>query len=292
MQSVCIFHNGNQRIIELYRAHYHALSFRGNWGVTDKKTPVGSLYELSYADATFNNISELNVFGIQVVRHITNYVDDNANRPSECEQLNYNDWLQCAVLNNLCFSNIIKTEFIQCPISSNEHAVITTGRTASLHYRYILKEQNITAFENHKSLDERWINAGSATLLWRKDSWECLTSHFIAQNQEFVHNIEGRNTHQFSNEAIEITREFVENFVNQCLAAMNFSLYFKYILQKPIDVVTTEDILNIQTKSKKVDYNKKALILNYDQTKLDFDTTFKPTLDYLFENTQKMLQNN
>lgn len=290
MDSVCIYHNGNARIVEKYKSIFSHLTFLGNWAVSQQEHSAGCLYELSFADATTKHMLELKNKNVKVVRHISDYLDDQANRLPECEPLSKEDWIEFAVLANLNFADEIISEYHPISLSNPEHAVITTGRTASMHYRLLLREERINAFENDKRLDNRWINSESATLLWRKDSWECLTSQFIASQHGFGHNVDGVQNYYDERRLVELPDSFIDSFFNQCMTALNFSVYYKYILRKPIKVVFTEDIVKKESKSRKIEYNKSQLISNYDQQKKLFEQNTKKTIDFIFKNAHELLK--
>lgn len=290
MDSICIYHNGNARIVEKYKSTYSHLKFAENWAVARRDDLNGRLYELSFADATVQTVLDLKNENIEIIRHISNYFDDQTNRMLECEALSYNDWLNFAVLTNLSLADEIVVDYHQDSLTNPEHAIITTGRTASAHYQFLLKEKGIESFENPKTIDPRWINSESATLLWRKDSWECLTSQFIATQQGFGHNIDGIQPQYDEQLQCELPTSFIESFFNQCMTTCNYSVYYKYVLRKPIAVAFTEDIVEKESKSRKIDYNKSQLISNYNQQKKLFEQNTKKTIDFIFKNTQELLK--
>jgi hypothetical protein len=170
--SVCIFHNGNSRVIDLYKEKYNTLEFSGNWASSEQVPMRGQLYELCYADANWDNLIKLRRYRTRIVRHISSYQDDQEHALPECEQFDESTWLTNVVLNNLCFADDIYCDFFVQPLQSNdERILITTGRTANTHFiDWFVKKKNIKAFECSKSLDQRLIDAGSASMLWRKDT--------------------------------------------------------------------------------------------------------------------------
>ena len=73
-QSVCIFHNGNSRIIELYKQKFKNLKFLQNWTLAGNNSPRrGAWWEISPADITNEILLDIKSRGIKIIRHIIEY---------------------------------------------------------------------------------------------------------------------------------------------------------------------------------------------------------------------------
>ena len=139
--SVCIFHNGNQCIVDYYKEKFSSLEFCGNWGCNEYKD--NSLYEIYYADASDEALEKLKDHNVYTIRHISDYQDDVDFPMPEIEKVtNFDSWVNSVIISNLCYADKIVTDFNYNTQKDNIHAVITVGRTANRHYRLYLKSQN------------------------------------------------------------------------------------------------------------------------------------------------------
>jgi len=287
--SVCIYHNGNSRVIDLYKEKYSTLEFSGNWASSAQDGSRGRLYEMCYADANWDTLIKLRKYRIRVVRHISSYQDDQEHSLPECEQFDPDTWLINVVLTNLCFADEIYSDFVYPSTVNNERVLITTGRTANTHViDHFAKNKNITAFECSKSLDQPLINAGSACLLWRKDKWECLTSIWIARFNGFHHKLVGQDAPVYT-EVPAIDENWINaEWRNLCLSAFDRSLFFKYVLGKSLELITTEYVTEAYTSMyEKLPYNKAELIPSYAESQSKYlESDVNLGIDLLYRNVR------
>jgi hypothetical protein len=288
--SVCIYHNGNSRVIDFYKEKYNALlEFSGNWASSAQDATRGRLYEMCYADANWDTLIKLRKYRIRVVRHVSSYQDDQEHVLPECEQFDQNTWLTNVVLNNLCFADEIHTDFVHPSTTNTERAIITTGRTANTHViDYLAKNKDVTAFECSKSLDQQLIDAGSASLLWRKDKWACLTSIWIARFNGFHHKLVGQDAPVYT-AVPPIDEAWIESeWRNLCLSVFDRSLFFKYILAKPLDLITTEYVIETYTSMhEKLPYDKAELIPSYAESQFKYlESDVNLGMDLLYRNVR------
>ena len=288
-QSICIFHNGNSRILKKYQDQFSNRKFKGNWAEATDKDSQGCLWEICFADATRENLKSAIDHGVFVIRHISNYQDDIDHRLNECELYDYDFWLNFVVSQNLSFSNLVVSDVKINNGETKNVALITAGRTANTHLQEILKSQNINAFEYSKIIDRYFLQANSAILLWRCNQWECLTSTWIAIETEYKksHQLFGNPNLIFNDSVSEISHEWINNhWYNLCCSVLDHALFYKYICQRPISYTTTEHIVrNFQSKQNKISYDKSKLIDNYASTELYYkNSDIANTLDYLYNN--------
>lgn len=291
--SICIYHNGNKNIISYYKNKFSNLKFVGNWAEFPYQD--NSLYEISHADATYENLFELKKVNIKIIRHISDYDDDQKNIVNECHEQHYEQWLSESVINFLSFSDeiVCGTEFESG--NNGKHAIITTGRTASTHLEMYLKKNYIEAFENAKNNiinDKDTVNSNSATFLWRENSWECLTSIWIGlQKQKFVHAYKKTPFNYEFGQVQEIPIAWLTNdWLNMCRYTMDSAIAYKFLLKKPINIQTHEEIIkNYKTNSIKIPYNKEKIIKNYYHTNEWYFQNLQPMIDRLYIDTTHLL---
>jgi hypothetical protein len=289
MNSICIFHNGNSRILEIYKNKFNFLEFAGNLACVELSD--NKLYEICYADASDEILFLAKENGIKIIRHISTFEDDILYGLLEFEKFFYDQWIKNVIIPYLSYADDIITDFKMETDNSNEVAIITTGRSASTHLEEYLKSKEIISFEYRKVVDYRWINSKSAILLWREDQWECLASTWISLKNDFQHNIVGEKPPIIDKKSPEINTIYVDkNWKNMSRAVLDHSLFYYYVLKKPISYVTTEYCINFQTRHKKIQYNKHELILNYDMCKeYYFNSLTRKILNLLYQNTIKHL---
>jgi len=291
--SICIYHNGNKNIISYYKNKFSDLKFVGNWAEFPYQD--NSLYEISHADATYENLFELKKANIKIIRHISDYDDDQKNIVNECHEQQYEQWLNESVIKFLSFSDEIVCDIGLESDNNGKHAIITTGRAASTHLELYLKKKCIDAFENEKiniTDDKNTFNSNSATLLWRENSWECLTSIWIAlQTQNFVHAYKNTSFDYEWKQVQEIPIEWLINdWLNICRHTMDLGIAFKFLLKKPINIQTYEEIIkHYKTNSIKIPYNKEKMIKNYYYTNKWYFKNLQPMIDRLYMDTTHLL---
>lgn len=289
VNAVCVFHNGNSRVIDDYKKKYSELQFAGNWACNEYNT--GSLYEISNADATKENLFDMRSRGVKIIRHVSTREDDLLYRVEELDPGVFDDWHKSLVITNLCFADSIITEFTDSIDSEvQETTIITTGRTASTHFEEHLFNKGIQSYEGGKVVDTRLRKSQDSILLWRKDIWEVLTSIIISESNGFQHSNQG-TTDPVYNKITSIDFDWIKyNFWNMCQNVLDNSLYYKFIIKKPIVATTTEDVIKYQTTSKKISYQKNNLISNFDRAHKYFDEiNFENKMNILYNNTLQLL---
>jgi len=291
--SICIFHNGNSRIVDFYKERYNTLEFSGNWASSAQEPTRGQLYELCYADANWDNLIKLRKYRIRIVRHVSSYEDDQEYAMPECEQFDPDTWLTNVVLTNLCFADEIYCDFVYPSKTNDERVLITTGRTANTHViDHFAKNKNVTAFECSKSLDQRLIDAGSASLLWRKDKWECLTSIWIARFNGFHHKLVGHDAPVYT-AVPPIDNTWIETeWRNVCLSVFDRSLFFRYVLAKFTELINTEYVIESCTSMyEKIPYDKSELIPGYHESQTSYlESDVNLGLDLLYRNVRNHIE--
>lgn len=266
--SICLYHNGNSRILDYYKEKFSNLKFSGNWAEATEKAPTGQLWEICFADATHHNMLDACRRQIGIVRHISTYDDDDKHRLPEAKEFNYQDWLRYVVANNLSFADSVVSDFCLQSHTNDEIAIVTTGRTANDHLQLLLQGLGQQSFEYKKIIDQRLLESKSALLLWREDQWECLTSTWIsAQTNNFRHQLLGQPLLSIDFTTKEIDKQWINNdWRNICQSVLDNSMLVKYVCQKPIHLITTENIVQFQSEQQKINYNKEKIIDNYGQT--------------------------
>lgn len=268
LQSVCLYHNGNSRILQQYKAQFLHLQFCGNWAeATDHHAP-GCLWEICYADATVENLMQATASSVHVLRHISTYQDDLENLLPECEHLEYADWLTHVVTDNLCFADQVVSDLLLESSGNPCTVIITTGRTANTHLQEVYKSHGRIAFEGPKSITNDLLSAHDAVLLWRQDQWQCLSSTWIAK-QTFY-----KKSHQLANKSskhFDVVKPIDINWIcqdwmNICKITLDQALLSKYVCNRPTSYTTTAEItkkfLSVQVP---LSYNKRQLIPNYEE---------------------------
>ena len=276
MQSICLFHNGNLRIVELYKNKFNDLKFCGNLAEAEDTPATGCLWEVCFADATFHNLLTASKLGVKIVRHITDYQDDMKHLLPECERFEYSQWLQNCVTNNLSLANEVVSEFSIDNKTKNATIVITTGRTANIHLQEIYRRQGNAAYESSKKLDAPFFEAQDSVFLWRLDQWGCLTSTWIAQQTQYTkaHRVEGDPLFDFEKTA-PIDINWIEtDWSNLCKLTLDQALLSKYVCNRPVSHTTTEFVTaNFETIQKPLVYNKQELIPNYQEVKVWYENS-------------------
>ena len=291
MNSVCIFHNGNSRVLEYYKEKFSELNFAGNWACNPLRE--NSLYEISHADATLDNLLNARNHGIKIIRHVSNYHDDCNYRMPECAVTDYQSWLNNIVARYLCVCDTVTSDLSLKTSNNNKHVVITTGRTANTHYcMYLNENYGIDAVENNKIVDDQLLDSISATFLFRKNHWESAASIWIAKYNGFSHTYNGVSTVSSFAKTPPIDKNWLcNNWLNICLSSFDHSVFYKYILKKRMfDPETTEDIIKkYQTTSSKNSYQKDGLIDDYYNTKRWYKNNIEEKINYLYNNTRQLL---
>lgn len=288
-QSICIYHNGNSRILQHYRSKFSHLKFSGNWAESVERPSHGHLWEICFADATRENLSAALSAGIFILRHISTYQDDQENLLPECQQFNYDEWQNNVVASNICFANqVVSDVTLENPVSDSI-AMITTGRTANIHLELVLERHGRRAFEYSKQLDQAMIQSASAILLWRKNHWDCLTSTWIAIQTEYkkAHQVANTPIVEFDNKVDPIDLGWINTtWINLCQLVLDHAMFYQYVCQRPITHTTTEYIVEqFQSKQQKLSYNKEQLISNYQEIKQQYEhSDVAKLLDLLYTN--------
>lgn len=268
-QSVCLYHNGNSRVIELYRNQFANLKFCGNWAEADNRPATGCLWEVCFADATADNLLLASVTGVKIVRHISTYQDDMNYLLPECERFDYDQWINHAVTDNLCFANEVISELHVTYPTQDKTVIITTGRTANTHLQEVYKSSSKIAFESSNRLDSDFFAAKDSVLLWRLNQWACLTSTWIAQQTEYSksHQLLHRPDLVFTDPVAPIDLNWVNtNWFNLCRITLDQAMLSKYVCGRPTSHTTTEFVTtNFETVQKSIPYSKQDLIPNYDE---------------------------
>jgi hypothetical protein len=290
--SICLYHNGNSRVVDYYKEKFSNLKFSGNWSEATEKSSTGQLWEICFADATRNNMLAACQQQINIIRHISTYDDDTKNKLPEAGEFDYQDWLTHVVANNLSFADTVISDFYLQSHTNDEIAIVTTGRTANTHLQLVLHDRGQQSFEYKKLLDQRLLESKSALLLWRKDQWECLASTWIAMQTDYnySHQLLGQSLVSIDFTVKEIDKQWINaSWSNLCQSVLDHSMFIKYVCQKPIHLVTTENIVaQFQSKQQKINYNKEKIIDNYDQTMRYYSQSLvAELLELLYNKVQK-----
>ena len=268
-QSICLYHNGNSRVVELYCNQFANLKFCGNWTEADNRSATGCLWEVCFADVTIDNLLLAVESGVKIVRHISTYQDDMNYLLPECERFEYDQWINHAVADNLCFANAVVSELHVAPPTQDATVIVTTGRTANTHLQEVYKSKSKVAFESSKRLDSEFFTAKDSVLLWRLDQWACLTSTWIAQQTEYAksHQLEHRPTLSFDSPVLPLDQTWINStWANLCRITLDQAMLSKYVCDRPVSYTTTEFITaNFTTVQTPIPYNKQNLIPNYDE---------------------------
>jgi hypothetical protein len=291
--NICIFHNGNSRIVELYKQNFPSLKFCGNLTNCNYLDNIDNcLWEVCFTDATREILTKASEAGITIVRHISTYSDDMENLLPECIRFDYVDWLNFVVTKNMSFADEIISEFeLSTCVDNNKTIIITTGRTANMHFQEVLSKYGIQSFENEKMLNDQMFNSTAAVLMWREDQWECLSSIWIAKNTKFVHNTQNQPELTIEVDPVELTW-IDKDWYDMAQIALDYALFFKFILKKHITIMTTERAISgYISNHKKVNYNKQKTIKQCDQTKqLYQNSAVAKTLNLLYNKVQKQIK--
>lgn len=293
-RSICLFHNGNKRVIEYYKRKFSNLTFSGNWSEDISPVPVGKLWEICYADATFENLLRAQYHGIHILRHISAFEDDLENLISECTVTDYNSWINNVVSNYLIMADDIVSELIFPAPSCHKRVVITTGRTASKHFQsFLLDKFQIETFECKKTIDKEFLDAESAVLMWREDQWETITSSWIGhQTNTWIHSVNQSLNVDLPTQIAELNSSWVENqWFNLCNITVNNALFYKSVLKRPISLITTERaVAEFQSVQNKIPYDKSKIIKNYQVSKKQYlkSDTYKK-INFLYNRVKKII---
>ena len=297
--TICVYHNGNSRVVEFYKKKFQHLIFAGNLSESENY-PSGHLWEVCFADATAENLFKAKTQNVFILRHISTYKDDIEHRLPECEPFEYDDWLSCVVIGQLGFADHIVTDFHLPSTTFKNIAVITTGRTANKHFQKVLETFGKLPFENIKTtnsnhqmiIDQRYFQSESAVLMWREDQWECLTSIWIASHIGYIHQFKDRPKSEFDLVVNKISTEWIKHeWLNMCQLVFDRAFFFRYILDKPVEIMTTERAISTyQSNHEKISYNKSSIITGYSMSKNEYQKS-KTTkiIDLLYSNAQKHL---
>jgi hypothetical protein len=294
-QSICIYHNGNSRILQHYLTKFSDLKFSGNWSEAVNQPSSGHIWEICFADATRENMFAAVNADVYILRHISNYNDDLENLLPECQTFNYVDWTNFVVVNNLCFATQVVSDVKLDNHTKNEVAIVTTGRTANTHLQLAINQLGNKAFEHSKQIDQRLVESNKAVLLWRKNNWDCLTSTWIAVQTEY------KKSHQTSDQPlIEFSVDIppidlawiIDTWVNLCQLVLDHAMFYQYVCQRPIVYTTTECVVaKFQTQQQKLNYNKEHLIANYCKIKSQYDQLkFAEMLEFLYNNVTQHIE--
>ena len=274
-QSICIYHNGNSRILDYYKSKFNYLTFGGNWAETKNCDAPNYLWEICFADATRDNLFNLSKNNVHVIRHISEYTDDQQNRLAECSPYNYEFWINHVVSNHLCFADQVICDQVIKTNSVDEIAIITTGRTASSHLEEALKTLGYASFEYEKTICDRLLSSESAILLWREDQWACASSHWIMYQERAIHQFNDRLPQEINLVVEPIPWSWIENvWINMCQLVADHSMFFYYVLGKPVNIMTMQQAITLyQSRHEKISYNKDQIIPNYDLIKSKYQNS-------------------
>lgn len=289
--SICIYHNGNSQVLEFYKNKFQHLTFAGNLSESTDYNPNGYLWEVCFADATKEILTAACQQNIRIVRHISSYKNDCNNLLPESRLFDFDDWLNYVVVKNLSFADeVVCDEMLVTPTASNEIAIVTTGRTANTHMVEVLKRFNQVSFEYFKEIDEQFLQSSSAVLMWRLDQWACLTSIWISkQTDHWSHQIDNQPKLQFDLSVEPIDPVWVQTkWTDICTSVLDHAIFYKYVLGKPIHSITTEQAINkYKSVQQKIDYNKKEIIQDYEQSKSKYlESDIAKLLDLLYNKVQ------
>lgn len=291
-QSICIYHNGNSRILEHYKQKFSHLHFAGNLIDSSVYPDQGHMWEVCFADATRKNLAHAKKSGVHILRHISSYQDDQQNLLPECESFDCDRWLNNVVSNHLSFANEVVSDVAYKSAINDSTVIVTTGRSANTFFQEILAKAGIVSFEHHRFLTNDFLFAKSAILFWRLDQWECLSSKWIADqtHYKYSHQTTQSVPGDFDFTVPEISQEWIRNeWFNTCCLVLDHALLYKYVLQRPIHSTTTEQIvaLNIQTDQQKLTYDKSKIIPDYEQSKSLYEQSeIAEILNMLYNQTQ------
>jgi hypothetical protein len=292
--SVCIFHNGNRRIVEFYKNKFSYLQFHGNWAESSKDHVKPGLYEICYTDASIKNLQQARDLGVRIVRHISTHADDLKNLLPECCPYDQAAWLNNVVVNNLCFSDEIEHDFVLPTDSVKECVIITTGRTASSHLGHAWKAQGKKNFEHEKCINQRFLNAESAVLNWREDQWECASSMWIMlTSKRVLHNVTGNPLDNYDFQVSAIPQTWIDNdWTNMSKLVLDHSLFFKYVLKKSVLIMSAEYVIeHYQSPHGKMSYEKNKIIQEYNESMSKYNSSnTRHLLDMLYNNTIRLLK--
>jgi hypothetical protein len=288
--SILLYHNGNQRVIDRFKKHFRFHSYQGNWSEHLSHPLDNSLYEICIADATDANLSQARFLGIRILRYISAYDDDWINPISEMTCQPYELWLSNVVCKNLSFADIVDCEFFLNNRPKSQHSVIiTTGRTANTHLQMIDKSAMLV--EGSKIIDEKLLEAKEAIFLWRLDQWDCLVSSWLLQINNNV------PLHQFNSKlrgsvppTVNLDSRWIDNqWKNLCQFVMDSAMFFRYVIKRPISHMTTEDIVKrFKSPSEKINYSKSDLVLNYEEMHAYYQSsTTRQILTMCYNNLHK-----
>jgi hypothetical protein len=292
MQSVCIYHNGNSRILAHYKQKFSHLKFVGNLAESADYPAQGHMWEVCFADANRTNLFRAKKHGVYILRHVSDFQDDLQHLLPECQSFNHDTWLTHVVTNQLSFADHVVCDFVLKTQSNNSTVIVTTGRTANTYFQEILTRAGMTTFENSKFLTDDFLSSSIAVLLWRLDQWECLTSIWIAAQTDYKysHQLAQSAPLKFDFNVDEIPVEWINtDWFNMCSVAFDHSLLYKYVLQKPIYSAVTERIVEFKTTTiqQKLNYDKSKIIPNHKQMQLAYEQSeIADILTMLYNQTQ------
>lgn len=268
MQSVCVFHNGNRRILDHYKQIFCDLKFVGNLAESTNLAEKNCLWEICFADVNVALLAQAKSQGVKILRHISTYQDDLIHCLPECQKFDYAAWLECAVFNNLCMADQVVSDWTFDRGKVDQTIILTTGRTANSHLQDAMKAVGSTYFECSKQYDQRFYSAAHALFLWRVDQYSCLTSTWIATQTDFkfAHQYQLQPSHLFGTVSPICYHWIKNNWLNHCKKILDQAMVSKYLIQRPTSRSTTEQVVqNLISSHKKLDYNKTELIPNYEE---------------------------
>jgi hypothetical protein len=295
-QSVCIFHNGNSKVLEYYKEKYKHLEFCGNGAVSATLNDTNCLYEISFADATPYVLYTIKQKNIKILRHLSEYANDQANLLPECCSMPYKEWTEHIAINLISFADKIVVDTTFDVDSTNQVVLLTTGRTASKHVEEHLRSQGIESYEVKKPIQlESCSNAGSAILLWRENQWENAVSHWIsAQTGLWTHNSDQQNNVDWTKITLgNIPNEWFDvSWFNQTQQVFDYAIFFKYVLSKDVKLLTTEQAISkFASSHRKINYNKKDIISDYYTSLQHYNNSLpKEITDYLYQTIQQKIK--
>jgi hypothetical protein len=197
------------------------------------------------------------------------------------------------VSNNLIFCDDIVSDLEFDANTNNKTIIITTGRTANRHFQCVLESFGQSAFECSKVIDSDLLESQSAVLMWREDHWSALASIWLANKAyQWTHNINNVNTGTINQLVPEISQEWIKtNWTNICQAVLDSAYFFKFIMKRPISLMTTErSIVEFTSPHSKLTYNKSKLIKNYTQTKQEYqDSDTYRLIDIMYNRITPMI---
>ena len=185
--------------------------------------------------------------------------------------------------------NIISNiTFLPVTQVGNDYQVITFARTGTVFLESILNQRYFqlgehltlgTRAENYKTKDFLRSNPTANTVVvYRKDWWNWLTSLFISETYGFSHHNDSINWSNLT--PVELSQSYIESKQKQIINMWNFLCNLRVQLpENPFYLVEFSEFVNRYsnlTDHKKINYDKRNLISNFDLVEDLFRTQYEP----------------